>query len=302
MSDRSEAQIAAARQNGQNSKGPQTPEGKLKSRQNALKHGLTAEVVLPPDLKSEVEAEILIYERAMKPQGEFEQRMVHKAALSSVKFLRLAHAELTHASERQRTALDEWDRQRERHATALFTVIQGRFEGKSQEIAQAYVDLTHTSAGLRLMAQAWDDLIATLDAYNHWNPANTHKAARLLGYFANLQNPDCPFDFQSLAQDAQTTVDAIQGRATDVEGARCKRALLQLAQDERNRLLKEADHIWQTREAPSRQEAPARALLDPSPEGQLLQRYKNDAHRIEQQAHAQLARHRKTQAQERASG
>jgi hypothetical protein len=104
---RSEAQNQASRENGKKSQGPTTEEGKKKSRQNALKHGLAGQgIVLPDDLKQEVEAEILIYERGLKPQGEFEQRLVHKAAVSSAKFMRLAAAELTRAYDRQRQALD----------------------------------------------------------------------------------------------------------------------------------------------------------------------------------------------------
>jgi hypothetical protein len=39
-------QIAANRRNAQKSTGPKTPQGKLKSRCNALRHGLTAETVI----------------------------------------------------------------------------------------------------------------------------------------------------------------------------------------------------------------------------------------------------------------
>ena len=42
----SDKQIAANRRNAQKSTGPKTPQGKLKSRCNALRHGLTAETVI----------------------------------------------------------------------------------------------------------------------------------------------------------------------------------------------------------------------------------------------------------------
>jgi hypothetical protein len=41
-----ERQIAANRFNAQNSTAPETPEGKRRSRQNAVRHGLTAETVI----------------------------------------------------------------------------------------------------------------------------------------------------------------------------------------------------------------------------------------------------------------
>jgi hypothetical protein len=382
---RSESQKAAARENGRKSRGPKTTDGKLKSRQNALKHGLAAQTVLPPNLQAEVESEIIIYSRHHKPQGEFEQRLVQKAALSSVKFLRLSHAELARTDERQRTALAEWDKSHEETATRLATIVLSPTHPATElERAEAFVAIQHTSAGLRLLAQAWDDLIDTLDDHHHWQESHVQKAARLLGYFQSLKRPETPPAFQNLAVDAATTLAALKTRktpstchcsassalgsassapgqpsvchcsassgretvassgpepvtpeegavcrssassagkpsvchcsvssgretaassgpepVTPEDGALCVRALRQLADDERTRLRAEADNLWQSRESQSRAESPARALADATPEGQLLQRYLNDAHRTEDQALKALARHRRDQARER---
>src|SRR5260370_6866478 len=53
----SEQQLEANRLNSQKSTGPRTPEGKARSKMNALKHGLTAEqIVLPNEDPEEYDA------------------------------------------------------------------------------------------------------------------------------------------------------------------------------------------------------------------------------------------------------
>lgn len=73
----SEAQLAANRANAQLSSGPATPEGKAKSSQNALKHGLTgATVLLPTDDAAEYERRLEACRRAYNPVGEEEEQLV----------------------------------------------------------------------------------------------------------------------------------------------------------------------------------------------------------------------------------
>ena len=101
----SEAQIAANRANSQRSKGPVTPEGKSRSRGNALKHGLTGEgVVLPNEDAAEVERRLAAFEDELNPSGEVGRSLVRRAALMSVRMDRCVSQETAALSERVRRA------------------------------------------------------------------------------------------------------------------------------------------------------------------------------------------------------
>ena len=79
-----EAQVAANRLNAQKSTGPKTPEGKARSRANALKHGLCSSVVVTEDAELvQQRAEEFFY--TLKPQNYFHCWLVDQAALSSVR-------------------------------------------------------------------------------------------------------------------------------------------------------------------------------------------------------------------------
>ena len=101
----SEAQIAANRANAQRSKGPVTPEGKARSRANALKHGLTGEgVVLPNEDAAEVDRRLAAFEDELNPSGEVGRSLVRWAALMSIRMDRCVSQETAALSERVRQA------------------------------------------------------------------------------------------------------------------------------------------------------------------------------------------------------
>jgi hypothetical protein len=85
----SEARIRANQQNALLSTGPKTSEGKEKSRQNALKHGLTGEgVVLIDEDAAEVERRYLAMSDEMRPSGEMGKALVRRLATLSVRLER----------------------------------------------------------------------------------------------------------------------------------------------------------------------------------------------------------------------
>ncbi len=85
----SEARIKANRENAARSTGPRTPEGKERSRANALKHGLTGEgVVLTPEVAGEVERKTTAFEASFRPDDEAGRVLIRRAAVCAVRMER----------------------------------------------------------------------------------------------------------------------------------------------------------------------------------------------------------------------
>src|SRR3954470_10857916 len=80
----SEARILANRKNAQKSTGPKTPEGKEKSRLNALKHGLCSSAVAPEDALA-VRTRMDDYFGTLRPQNHFHCWLVTQIALLSLR-------------------------------------------------------------------------------------------------------------------------------------------------------------------------------------------------------------------------
>ncbi len=99
----SEARINANQRNAQHSTGPKTPEGKERSRANALKHGLTgAGVVLPEADAAEVERKAAAYVQELNASGEVGHDIARRAALNAVRMDRAADQQTAALSERIR--------------------------------------------------------------------------------------------------------------------------------------------------------------------------------------------------------
>lgn len=85
---------AAARINGAKSKGPITEEGKARSAQNAMRHGLTSRrIVIAGESQEEFDAFELAYRNDFEPQGEVENELVHEVASARWRLRRLEQME-----------------------------------------------------------------------------------------------------------------------------------------------------------------------------------------------------------------
>ena len=80
----SDLQLIANRENAQHSTGPRTPEGKKRSSLNALRHGLTGQVVVMPseDLQA-YNAFLDRYIKGLNPKNEPEEQLAFDMANST---------------------------------------------------------------------------------------------------------------------------------------------------------------------------------------------------------------------------
>ncbi len=92
----SPAQLAANTANARHSTGPRTPEGKIRSSQNASKHGLTARgVIIAPDTDEQQEFNDLLaqFHAEIQPQGAIQQTLFDQLVASAWNLRRVRRME-----------------------------------------------------------------------------------------------------------------------------------------------------------------------------------------------------------------
>jgi hypothetical protein len=105
-----EAQIRSNQANATRSTGPKTEEGRARSRQNALKHGLTGGgIVLPAEDAAEVDRLSRSFETDLKPSGDLGRTLVRRMALMAVRMDRCVDQERANMAEHVDLALAEFD-------------------------------------------------------------------------------------------------------------------------------------------------------------------------------------------------
>jgi hypothetical protein len=92
----SSARAEASRRNGARSRGPKTPEGKSRSAQNALKHGLRAQtfVVLPEENAAEFRAHAAALIAELAPVGALESVLAERVAVATWRLARADRIEV----------------------------------------------------------------------------------------------------------------------------------------------------------------------------------------------------------------
>ncbi|MGE3817878.1 MAG: hypothetical protein AB7I30_00435, partial [Isosphaeraceae bacterium] len=198
----SATRVEANRLNALKSTGPKTPEGKARSRQNALKHGLAAEsvVVASAEDAEAFAARLADWIADARPRGPIEQALVEHACLADWKLRRSARQEAAALSHHARRAADEHDRlERERaveigrrllsdpiNRCAVFRgsdpIIRERVESwKRDDPAALAPALASTAQGVEWMLARWDELATILREEGYWHYDARYRAIRLLG-------------------------------------------------------------------------------------------------------------------------
>jgi hypothetical protein len=206
----SDAKIEANRRNAKKSKGPTSDEGKVRSRLNALKHGMRANLlVLPGEDPEALKARVDAWTADLRPRNEVEQYLVDRAAAVSWQLDRVDRAHVARLTSNIRSAATElaraeqddvlvlgrrlfWD---ERGPMPLYPHATNDYDraGKQPPVSwtgvvpdpnlpsQVLLSLESSAAGCAWLLDRWAELRTLLEQGKTWQSPDKLKAIRLLG-------------------------------------------------------------------------------------------------------------------------
>ena len=282
----SPARLLANRANAARSKGPTTPEGKARSRGNAVKHGLSgAGIALPTEDLAEVERRFSAMERELKPEGELASYLVRRVAGLSVRVERCMMHESRMTAGRIRRALDDHDEDRALDVETAFASLPADPAGSVRE-------LLRTPEGVDRMIGAWLGIKDDLGRERMTKRPQTHLqlAENLLG----RRPGDLPISRACALGEALSLSFRFLGEGDGAgldEMARrgwAKKQMIELIDGEVGALRALLETFDLEEIALDRAESVDRALFDPSKEGVLARRYEAAAERALYKALDQL--------------
>jgi hypothetical protein len=264
-------QIAANRANARKSTGPKTLEGKEIARRNALKHGLTgACVVVPDEDVNQVEACFDGFDAELNPQGAVGQFLARRAALLSLRLDRCARAETALVAPR----ILEAERIEE---DAARVARQHAIDQLATDPTASVRHLMRSPEGIAWLIATWGALRVDLlfGTGERWGFHQRVRAENLLG---NLDDHlgDSPVrrlsgaihgDFRRFGAEGEDELP------DDDRRAQARQAMLALIDANIAQLEQTLAHFDHAQLAQTRAGARARAIVDPSPQAQLIQKY-----------------------------
>jgi hypothetical protein len=273
----SEARLIANRQNAAKSTGPKTPEGKERSRQNRLKHGMAGEgVVLPASDLAEVENRVETLHAELSPRSAIGSILVRQLATLSVKMERGAKQEFAGVAFRVRHAVEVFDQERQDRVEAIFGSI-GQEPGKAVEL------LKKSPEGIALLLKAWHDLRNDLSrAINpEWSPTRLEKMANLMGLTRQAINKTRLEALSGVYWGYLGGLEEHERVGFDPQSRQtwARLAIIEQVDPEIARLEAHLESLDTAMIEQDRREASDRALFDPSKEATLARRYESEARR-----------------------
>jgi hypothetical protein len=277
----SQKQIEANRRNALRSTGPSSKAGKERSRRNALKHGMAAEVLVPEEDRARLDAAMARWTREMGPDNVVEEHLVRRAAVASVTLDRMDEAREDARQDTAREAVRLWERKQQ-------AIARRKAQDLEKDPFNTVVDLEGSAFGCDWLIRQWQAIDAPLSIGLAWDQKGVARAQKLLGFPEGVPGPDGDESVRSLwllagalAPTRVTTIPRLDDEAdfpTDPADARA--ALRQFIADQVDRLEALRVESWEAVEGPAcRSVARQAAAGDTSPGGQLRHRYHRDADR-----------------------
>ncbi len=273
----SAARIQANRANCLKSTGPRTEAGKMASRRNGLKHGLTGDgVVLAEEDDGEVARRSEALEGELRPGGELGQILVRRLAVLSVRMDRCVEHESAAVAERVRHAGADFDERRAAEVDRLFESI-------AEEPAAAVRRLIASPEGIDRLTEGWAALRSELDRPGQglWTAASVDRADRLMGRRLDDRSDSRLRDISRASWGDFSKLEAHEGAGLDDRARRewARDRLVETIDAELADLLNLKESLDLESFEQDRAEAGHRALFDPSKEADRARRYEAAAER-----------------------
>ncbi len=173
-----DAQTQANRRNAARSTGPITEEGKNRSRFNALKHGLRAQIpILPGDDPDAMQVRREAWVETAQPANAIELYLVESALAAS---FALDRARMRAADAAVAATEKEQAQEVQAAAPPPFQLDQANRE-LMRDPAAAVARFRQSAAGSAWLRQRWQQLKTALERRDMWEPEDVQMALRLLG-------------------------------------------------------------------------------------------------------------------------
>ena len=266
----SPARLAANRQNSLKSTGP-SPEARLRTRANALKHGLTgAGVVLPSEDKAAVEARYDALFRECDPKTEREVILIERAAYLSVRLKRCQRYDVATLSTRVRHAVESFNQER----TAELNRAIDRLDREPELVVER---LRSDPDGLDWMIEQWLSLRQALTLGDGLGFGSSEVATmhHLMGERFELK---ATFRGWPLVQAMRRCFDnldpaEVAGVPDESKPEWARGQLLAIIDEQIQARMKEGERLDTSELKLDQDEAVDRVLFDPSKEAILARRY-----------------------------